>query len=91
MYQSDFIPGFVELSSIGTVACNNHWYDVCIQWLDTALKLESSNIDWDPVFKTEIQTNFKKAIEAHDKYLETRGPVSQHRRCFANLPLATLP
>ena len=39
VYKSDFKPGFVELSSIGIVACNNRWFDVGIQWLQQAFKV----------------------------------------------------
>ena len=39
VYLSDFKPGFVELSSIGVVACNNRWFDVGIQWLQHAFKV----------------------------------------------------
>ena len=38
-YPSDFKPGFVELSAIGSVACNNKWFDVGIQWLQHAFKV----------------------------------------------------
>ena len=38
-YPSDFRPGFVELSAIGSVACNNKWFDVGIQWLQHAFKV----------------------------------------------------
>ena len=39
VYKSDFKPGFVELSSIGIVACNNRWFDVGIQWLQQAFQV----------------------------------------------------
>lgn len=37
IYQSQFKPGFFEMASLGVVACNNKWFDICIEWLQAAL------------------------------------------------------
>ncbi len=39
VFHSDYKFDYYELYQIGTVACENNWYDICIQWLDLALKV----------------------------------------------------
>merc|ERR1712001_400611 len=80
VYKSDFKPGFVELSSIGIVACNNRWFDVGIQWLQQAFKNVPSNVD--PKFLAETEGNYQKSLKLHDQYLETHGQISKNHRCF---------
>ena len=80
VYKSNYKLTVDDYHAIGAVACQNHWYDTCIQWLTLALK-KSENIS--EIERKELKHNYEKAIKSHDKYLETRGPVSKDHRCFS--------
>lgn len=41
IFKSDFKPGFFEMASLGTVACKNKWFDICIEWLQAALTVNN--------------------------------------------------
>ena len=85
VFQSDFKPKFTEIHAIGTVACNNRWFDVCIQWYEIAKPLLSSIKDKTSQndYVKEFIQHYNWAIEAHDKYLDLRGPTSKNHRTFA--------
>ena len=80
MYKSDYKLSVDDHHAIGAVACQNHWYDTCIQWLTLALKKSENLTNLD---RHELERNYATAIKTHDKYLDTRGPVSKDHRCFS--------
>ena len=68
MFGSNYRPNFNDIHAIGTVACNNHWFDVCLQWY----RIAKSMLNTENVSKSnrgEFFQHYKWAVEAHDKYL----------------------
>ena len=80
VFKSDYKLTINDQQAIGSVACQNHWYDTCIQWLTIAL--QNSNQNPNMVDLKDLKRTYKKAIDAHDKYLDTKGPVSKKHRTF---------
>ena len=69
-FGSNYRPNFNDIHAIGTVACNNHWFDVCLQWY----RIAKSMLNTENVSKSdrgEFFQHYKWAVEAHDKYLGT--------------------
>ena len=83
VFKSDYKLTINDQQAIGSVACQNNWYDTCIQWLTIALQSSEQNPKMiDPITLKELKRNYRKAIDAHDKYVDTKGPVSKkHRTC----------
>ena len=81
VFKSQYKLTIDDQHAIGLVACQNHWYDTCIQWLTIALQNSNKSSDFENL--QQLKKDYKKAVNSHDKYLDTKGPVTKNHRTFA--------
>lgn len=80
-YTSNHVPSWDELWELGRATSLRFWLDIGLTWFDEAKKRCPPELVQTKC--RELEAEIADAKQVHDHFLDTRGQVGPHHRCFA--------